>query len=199
MPPEGTPRVVLGWPGAGQKGLVAGWVPPEEFSLLSQLKDLRGAELEVAAPRPTPEVAAVIVHSGAVQELDRQITGYWFGPDEEIPSHPPDWDPSGALLPELAATPQSGPFIALSLAYLESMWRPISIAAAYTYLHTSGIMRGQKWRFVVAGDHATETYIVEGAEDVLPDAIPARFGEEAHRRARLDRPALSFRATRQPP
>jgi hypothetical protein len=119
--------------------------------------------------------------------LPGQIDGDWYGPGEDVPSTPPTWDPTGALLVR-------GDH-ALLLVPVEFQWHPMSEAAIDTYLHSAEMRRGETWTFLARTP--VQRFAVQMAEP-LPsaDAVAQRYGAEAAARARPDRPTVQVRLRR---
>lgn len=74
------------------------------------------------------------------------------------------------------------------------MWYPLSEAGRYTYLHSSGLIYGERYRFVPRTQPwATEVYEAADYGEFLEPAEVARlYGQEAAARARPDRKTVQF-------
>lgn len=132
--------------------------------------------------------------------IQRQISGYWFAPHEEISATAPTYDPTGAVLPRLGETLGSGA-ISLDLIPIEFVWFPLSDAGAYTYRHSIGLLRGEKWRFVprdTTGTPWPTVYAAELAARLAPSEVEPLYGVEAARRARPEYNAVQIRLWRPP-
>jgi hypothetical protein len=130
-------------------------------------------------------------------ELDGQVFGYWFGPDDSIPDAPVG-SPTGAVLPRPAASIGALELTCLDLVPVHNWWLVLSELGRYTYRHTAGLLNGEDgWRFVPVKNAAAGAwplvYSVEFAESMPADTIEAAYGFEASTRARLDAPAVQLR------
>jgi hypothetical protein len=131
----------------------------------------------------------------AVPELPGQLTGYWFEPMDEVPDTRPDHAPTGAVL----LAPQAnadGTTNALSLIRVrDELWRPLSHAAVRTYFHTTGLVDGETWTFVVF-DRDGGRVVFECLPPLRAAALEeleGTFGSDARSRAREDYPTVVFR------
>jgi hypothetical protein len=123
-----------------------------------------------------------------------QVTGYWFGPRDEIPPRP-EGRPTGAVLAELGGTLYTAP--CLDLVLVNYLWVPLSMTGAPTYMHAAGLMAQETWRFVLADEPWPSIAIAELATPLPPTQIQAKFGIDAHVRARHDREAVQIRFRRE--
>lgn len=118
--------------------------------------------------------------------------GYWIEPGDEIPSTPPGYEPTGAILLAPTAGPD-GFFDALDLIN-NGGWCPLSHAAVLTYLHSSGLADGETWHFVVFDNGTRTVFRCEPPLRGLDIAEVARlFGDVAAQLARPDWPAVLLR------
>jgi hypothetical protein len=122
---------------------------------------------------------AVIARS---EELDGQVTGDWFGPEEE-PEALTGW-PTGALL-------RSGE-LALDLVYIEQAWFPLSEAGIHTCRHAAGLAAGETWRFRTRSQPAT-VYRVSLGPSIARRQVAAVYGDDAAARARPDHRTVQLR------
>jgi len=136
------------------------------------------------------------LRSGALPlDVPGQISGYWYGPDETIPSTSPDWMPTGALLARPGESLSNGATV-LDLVSVDYVWFPLSMAGTYTYAHSAGLRRGERWRFVPIPSSAhpwPTAYVAELAEPLVPRAVAELYGVEASKRAREDESAVQLR------
>lgn len=128
----------------------------------------------------------------AVAELPGQLLGYWFEPGDDLPDARPDHDPTGAVL--IAAQVDSdGASDALSLIRgPDGPWRPLSLAAVRTYFHSTGLVEGETWSFVVFRADGTRT-VFECSPPLRPATLPeleSKFGTQARARVRDDYPTV---------
>jgi hypothetical protein len=134
-------------------------------------------------------------------ELERQIFGYWFGPDEDIPSEPSGYPTGAVLLPESSATLDRVDDVScLDLVPVQNYWLVLSELGRHTYRHTSGLMAGEVWKFVPVRDAAGSwpvAFEVTLAESLSPSEVGSRYGFEASTRVRADALAVQLRLRRQ--
>jgi hypothetical protein len=127
--------------------------------------------------------------------IDGQINGYWIEPEDDVPSVRPPYDPTGALLiAELTNADET--HNALSLVRRnDGTYGPVSHAAVLTYLHTTGMLDGETWRFAVyAGNHSPTVYeCLSPLGEASQEAVGLAFGSNAGNRARDDYPTIVFR------
>jgi hypothetical protein len=127
-------------------------------------------------------------------ELDRQVFGYWFGPDELIPPSPVG-RPMGAVLPILGASMDAPEIVCLDLVLVQNDWAVLSELGRYTYRHTWGLMHDEEWRFVpvpeAVGDWP-EAFAVAMAPSLTYAELEARYGAEVASRARSDAPNVQL-------
>ncbi|MBI5498149.1 MAG: hypothetical protein HY904_24315 [Deltaproteobacteria bacterium] len=139
-------------------------------------------------------------------EMDGQLSGFWVGPGDDLRVRP-TYGPTGAILPRPGA-PVLGEFLCLDLVTVDEFWCPLSEAGQYTYAHSSGLLRGQPWRFFRWPLQATSTsplttppekYVVTLAPPLPPDAVAGAYGQRAGELCRPDRKAVQLRVLRLPP
>jgi hypothetical protein len=129
-------------------------------------------------------------------ELAGQIYGYWFEPGARIPSSPVGC-PTGAVLPRLWEDLNRSETFCLDLVTVEGRWLVLSELGRHTHLHSSGLLRRERWRFVP---------VPEAVDGEWPAAFSACFvdsigyanieecyGQEATRGARADSPSVQLR------
>lgn len=122
-----------------------------------------------------------------------QIDGYWFGAGAEIPTLPPAYDPTGALLCDGGDGLYDGA-LCLDLVKLEGAWYPLSEAGRYAYAHSSSMLRDERVRFVPAGaPWATSVYEAAYADSLESVQVAASYGAEAQARCRLDYPTVRLK------
>jgi len=128
-------------------------------------------------------------------EVRNQISGYWVSDPNELPSEP-SYIPTGALLlsgQQDAETPAEG----LDLVNIDGDWRPLSHAAVLTYIHSSGLARGETWYFVTFDRERRTVYECQPPlGEIEADDIRQRFGAIASGRARSDWPTILLRIRR---
>ncbi len=128
-----------------------------------------------------------------------QIEGDWLHADVEIPGSVPPYPPAAAVLP-LPGSSLSNEFFALDLVPIEGTWRPLSDAGRYTYAHSDGLLRGEKWRFMTRPESAgTQPAVYEASyADSLTTAaeLKQRYGKDVARRARDDQPTVQLKLRR---
>ncbi|MBE7480612.1 MAG: hypothetical protein HS104_11605 [Polyangiaceae bacterium] len=130
-----------------------------------------------------------LTSSSRERELPDQITGYWVRDPSEL-KRQPNYEPTGAILLDPHAKP-GGKLEALTLMYLEGKWRPLSLAAALTYIHTTALADRQPYYFVYFAKDGRHVYRAEPKLGELAHArVRARFGAEAAARARDDRSTI---------
>jgi len=151
-----------------------------------QVVDVTGRELQ--------RWPALSTTADGQEELPGQVTGYWFGPREEIPPIVPG-APTGAVLPALGKMIDTEP--CLDLIRVNYLWLPLSIAGAYTYAHSIGLQAGEKWRFVPSGENWPTIFLGELLQPLAPDKIRPVYGTDADARARHDRSAIQICLRRQ--
>jgi hypothetical protein len=130
-------------------------------------------------------------------ELQGQVFGYWFGPDEDIPDRPIG-PPTGAVLPLPGSSFDDAELLCLDLIPVENYWLVLSELGRYTYQHTTGMLYDEEWVFIPVREvlgawpvHFIATY----AESLTPSAL-ARYGPEVLTRARQDALAVQLRLRR---
>ena len=89
--------------------------------------------------------------------------------------------------------------VLLVLIPIDYVWFPLSERGAFTYAHSSGLQRGETWRFVPraepSGTWPTE-YAAALAEPIVWQEVEKLYGVEAARRARIDARSLQVRVRR---
>ncbi len=116
------------------------------------------------------------------EELDGQVTGDWFGPEEEL--EPRTGWPTGALL-------RSGD-LALDLVYIERAWFPLSEAGIHTYRHAAGLAAGETWRLRTRSQPPA-VYRVSLGPSITRQQVAAAYGDDAAARARPDHRTVQLR------
>ncbi len=124
-----------------------------------------------------------------------QVDGYWLAPDEGVPPRRPAYRPTGALLPPTGAALGTGA-VCLDLVSVSYRWVPLSEAGVFTYSHSQGLQRGERWRFVVWAATAPTVFEVELGDPISYEDIKDRFGREAMSRSRPDRPTVTLKVRR---
>lgn len=131
----------------------------------------------------------------ARDDVDGQIFGYWYEDDRAIPPYPPQYRPTGAVLPRLGTT-SLDEFFCLDLVLVQAgprwVWLPLSESGIYTYVHSLGLFYGGTLCFVTWNEHAT-VYDVEYADFLPPQSISSHYGKDVAARAREDRDAVQLR------
>ena len=126
-------------------------------------------------------------------EIRNQISGYWVADASELPSEP-SYIPTGALLLQQGAENSAE---GLDLVNIEGGWSPLSHASVLTYIHSSGLARGETWYFVVFdGGRRTVYECQPPLGEIESDEIRQRFGSTASDRARPDWPTILLRVRR---
>ena len=155
-------------------------------------------ELEERLDREHAGNGAEIV--ATTEEIPGQVNGFWFAPDAEIPDVAPGYRPTGAVLPRPDGSNEAE-LTCLDLVPIETAWLPLSEAGRYTYAHSEGLMRDERWRFRTIGSATAKAIAYEAvyAESLSTPAEVARlYGDEAARRSRPDRPIVQLRLRRLP-
>ena len=151
--------------------------------------------LSIAMGSPAFAPTPVALVEPALSELPGQLIGYWFEPGDDVPDARPEHDPTGAVL--IAAQGDAdGTSDTLSLIRSpDGLWRPLSHAAVRTYFHSTGLVEGETWTFVVF--HADGSRRVFECLPPLRAAalheLESKFGPQARSRARDDYPTVVFR------
>ena len=122
------------------------------------------------------------------EEIPGQILGDWYGPYDTVPVAPPlHHRPTGAVLPHGEPGPE---FVALDLVHLTDAWWPLSEAGRYTYKHSEGLLRGERWYFL---GRSGVLYEAAYAELLSSRArVETLYGAEAARRCRPDKPIVQL-------
>lgn len=145
------------------------------------------------------ELASSLSDLRLAAELDRQVFGYWFGPDDEVPTTPIGC-PTGAVLPPAGSALVDRDVVCLDLVPVYNHWTVLSERGQYTYRHTAGLLNGEVWWFVpvkeVAGGAWPVVFSVALVDSIRAGDIEARYGFEASTRARLDAAAIQLRLRR---
>ena len=143
------------------------------------------------------ELALSLEPSGGPGEpttgIPGQVDGYWFRSIDEIPAQPPEYLPTGAVLPEGGELSEG--VDCLDLVFVEGHALPLSEAGVYTYAHSGSLTYGDPYFFVPAQPWGT-VYQAELRDPIEPKTITSRFGAAASNRARPDRKAVIVRLTR---
>ena len=190
---ESPARIVAAWLSEGGE-VESGWVFPEEFKTwLTNEAGRVGAVVEIANPNKEAvrDATAVLGYS---PEVMGQVTGYWFEEDD-VPATKPTYDSDGALL----ILPESGNGNgrrALDLVRIGYEWRVLSHAAVLTYIHTTGIRRGERWVLATYGTDASisRRFLATSIEEFAVAEV-AKLGGHVAGRARDDYPAVLLRIT----
>jgi hypothetical protein len=81
--------------------------------------------------------------------------------------------------------------------FIDGAWYPLSEAGLYTYAHSSGLVFGDRYRFVRAdGSWGGEIYEVELADALEGGAVGEWYGHEAELRSFSDYPTVQLRLRR---
>lgn len=132
----------------------------------------------------------------APEEIPGQISGYWSAPWHDLPTAPPPYRPTGAVLKREGES-GTDEFICLDLISHAFCWYPLSEAGALTYAHSSGLLNGEEWRFTHFDEHGRPTvFEVSLKEAIPPDEVARLYGNEAAKRTRPDRNALQLELRR---
>jgi hypothetical protein len=130
------------------------------------------------------------------EEIDSQWSGYWLDPDRQPQATQPPYRPTGAILRRIGEKTRDE-FVCLDLVRVETTdgfaWLPLSEAGRYTYAHSLGLLRKEKWRLAIWNGSALSIYEAEYADSLAPDQLAPLYGAEAQGRARPDRPAVQLR------
>jgi hypothetical protein len=151
--------------------------------------------LSIAMGYPAFAPTPVALVEPAVSELPGQLIGYWFEPGDDVPDARPDHDPTGAVL-IAAQAGAGGTSDAMSLTRgPDGLWRPLSHAAVRAYFHSTGMVEGETWTFVVfrAGGGRLVFECLPPLRDAALHETESKFGPEARSRARDDYPTVVFR------
>lgn len=128
-------------------------------------------------------------HRDDGDRIPGQRFGYWYSEDEKIPDRPPPYHPTGAVLPKLDAAGRREDAY-LDLVNIDDFWAPLSEAGSFTYSHTAGLLRGERW-FFVSWDGGDREVLEAGlAAPLDPAEVETEYGELAAERARRDVPAI---------
>lgn len=155
-------------------------------SLLERLQSttrlVEGAKVKLRTRVVEAEAAAEAAkeaHRPLLGPLPGMVAGYWFEPSAVIPSRPPDYAPSSALL----SAPSGGRAPALVLVERAGEWFPMSEAASLTYSFTRA---GAGVRFVAWGPQGR---LVQRSQFVLVEAgtVGRLYGREVAVRCYGDR------------
>lgn len=184
LPPPDQPRVLAAWKEFGE--IFSGWIDPDELRAWAPAKAREeGARVLLANPRGEATVRELVSTLGYSAEIPGQVCGYWIDRDDETPTDRPDYDPTGALL-----FGEEKEF-ALDLVQVDYRWVPLSVAAVYTYRHSSALSDGRKFWFVAFPQGAQRrVWQVQGLRELPPAEVSGKFGGEAASRARADRAAI---------
>jgi hypothetical protein len=131
-------------------------------------------------------------------DITRQVSGYWFALHEKTPGKLPTWLPTGALLPRTGHGLRDGGVL-LVLVPIDYVWFPLSERGVYTYAHSSGLVRGEAWRFVPCDAQDTPwptEYLARMAEPLAWEDVERLYGTEPARRARRDVASMQVQAQR---
>ena len=135
--------------------------------------------------------AAPPVFDGPIS--DRQLSGYWYAPWEDIPALQPGFDPTGAVIPQddwQQITVEPG-FRALDLVRVNYKWVVLSWAGVWTYSHSAGAMSNEFWKFATWDGGQRRVFQVQGEPVALEfRAIGDEYGNAAAQRARNDYDAV---------
>jgi len=127
--------------------------------------------------------------------LDGQLSGSWLGPHDEARPHA---SPTGAVLPPRGVdVARARELTCLDLVQVSTIdppgdwtWVVLSEAAVDVYQHTTGLARGERWRFVTTVGGVDRTYVARLAPALPHAALVRDYGRDAADRARRDRPAV---------
>lgn len=137
----------------------------------------------MVAPVPPPEIIG-------------QINGFWLDESHQPFVTPPNFLPTGAILPPLGLTDLSE-FTCLDIVPVQVgqhiVWLPLSEAAVYTYAHSFGMFYGERWRFLCWGSDALPREYDAAYTTMIPrEAIGPLYGPVAEMRARQDYYAMQL-------
>jgi hypothetical protein len=137
----------------------------------------------MVAPVPTPEIVG-------------QINGFWLDEVRAPFAAPPNYQPTGAVLPPVGLT-NFHDFICLDLVPVQAgpsfVWLPLSEGGVYTYAHSFGMLYGEPWRFFYWDSQGVPCEYDATYESPIPPAsIGLIYGFEAALRARQDQHAMQL-------
>lgn len=121
-----------------------------------------------------------------------------------VPSLKPYSQASSAVLPRLGQDAGRDPtLVCLDIVLLSTIeppgefaWVAISEAATYTYGHTIGLNRGERWKFVRWIDGGPVSFEATYADLLPPSQIERLYGPVANASARKDRDAVQLNLVR---
>ena len=134
----------FGWPRQGRaKNCV---VPIDDGFDASKL--IQPEQQVVLARRELPEnIQGVLRRTLSYKpDLEKQILGWWYGLDDELPDQKPPWRPTASLLPEGGGDLQEGKRC-LVLIDVNDCWLVLSERALRTYTFGDRLAEGESVRF----------------------------------------------------
>lgn len=133
--------------------------------------------------------------------IEGQLSGWWIAPWEEPPSSAPAIRHGGAILVRGGQTTATEAR-ALDLVPFDDAWLVLSEAGLYTYRHSEGLARGERWRLFVPGRRLSDPPQIFEAHlspaRLSRSALAEHYGDEAARRARPDRDSIELVVRRVP-
>ena len=151
-------------------------------AILKEASELTPSEQQQLAERLlTRHIGEAL--SAPAPQIPGQVEGYWFAEHQQPDAFRPLYRCTGAVLPVDGRLGEEG--LALDLVLLEGAWYPLSEGGLYAYAHTSALLRGERYRFIVADrDWPQTAFAVELAEPLAPEVVTERYGHEAGLRSR---------------
>lgn len=147
-------------------------------------------------PSTTRSRYAPTVSPSTRKEIPGQFLGYWLEPGRPVAAIPTGIRETGAVLRRLDDQ-TSDNFECLDLVLVDAaamfIWMPLSDAGRYTYAHSSGLLRGEPWRFAARVAAGWVEYLASYSSSLQPSQLLFAYGAEAQARARRDIPAVQLR------
>jgi hypothetical protein len=76
----------------------------------------------------------------------------------------------------------------LDLVHVQDVWLPLSEAGVHTYLHSTGMLSGERWAFATKPTEGSSPVVFDAkfADALSPMAVAGSYGASAAERARPD-------------
>jgi len=134
----------------------------------------------------------VLWQKGPAGDIPGQLLGVWFREREPLPG--PEHAPTGAILPRKDTKLDAKVVLALDLVHVQDVWLPLSEAGVHSYVHSNGMLSGERWSFVTKPTEGSSPVVFDAkfTEALSSTAVTGSYGATAAERARPDYPTIQL-------